>query len=51
MVTEYENGLCAEGGNRKGIIGNGENGLCGDDSLPLTVLISSRDIIIYIGCW
>jgi hypothetical protein len=29
MVTEHENGLCAEGGNRKGRTGNGENGQCG----------------------
>jgi hypothetical protein len=30
MVTGHENGLWAEGGNRKGRTGNGENGLCAE---------------------
>jgi hypothetical protein len=34
MVTEHENGLCGEGG-------------IGNDSLPLTTLISSRDFSLY----
>jgi hypothetical protein len=44
MVAEHENGLCGEGGrNGKGRTGN-ENGRTWNGSLPLTVLISSRDL-------
>jgi hypothetical protein len=60
-VTKHENGLCAEGeirkaeqgmvrmdcarrGNRKGGTGNG-NDRTRNGSLPLTALISSRDLV------
>jgi hypothetical protein len=42
MVIEHENGLCGEG-NGKDKIGN-ENGITRNGSLPLTALISSRDM-------
>jgi hypothetical protein len=39
-MTEHENELCAEGGIEKA-----EQGMVRMDSLPLTALISSRDIV------